>query len=177
MYVNSVKLLLTNFHPMIFPDSRTTSNRIAPSRGFVSSNTNLRSSKENLSNSSSSVSNRYNLWYFHIKMAQSRIVYFCSQQDLTRSNAIKPTTSTPNIMSTTTPARSSPMRITSTATLTPSSPSKARRQTPSSNLSFMKPTTSSAKKLTATNVTTNATGPRKTTATTTRLTATRPSRR
>ena len=78
------------------------------------------------------------------------------------------------------------MRITSSATLTPSSPAKARRTTPSANLSFMKPTTSSAKKLSnVTNLTTSASsatnstsnGKKVTSSTTTRLTASRPSRR
>merc|ERR1712088_1066915 len=100
------------------------------------------------------------------------------------NNVMKPTTSTPNIT-----ARSSPMRITSSATmnLTPASPQKARRTTTNSTSSFMKPTTSSAKKLSATPLATPATmkshnapgtgNSRTTTITSTRLTATRPSRR
>jgi len=128
-------------------------------------------SKENLSGSSSSVSN--------------------SQQDLSNSKngLMKPGISNPNM-------RSSPMRITSGVTLTPSSPVKARRTTPSANLSFMKPTTSSAKKLsnvTSTTIssngnsntnnsntssaTSNSNGKKVTSTTTTRLSATRPSRR
>ena len=115
-------------------------------------------------------------------------IFSFSQQDLTKNgysnNVMKPTTSTPNIT-----ARSSPMRITSSATmnLTPASPQKARRTTTSSNSSFMKPTTSSAKKLSATPLATPATmkshnapgtgNSRTTTITSTRLTATRPSRR
>merc|ERR1712088_450762 len=73
--------------------------RVTPSRYVGSSTTNLRNgnSKEDLSRSSSSASN--------------------SQQDLTKNgfNVMKSTASNPNI-------RSSPMRITSSATLTPSSP-------------------------------------------------------
>ena len=99
---------------------------------------------------------------------------------------MKPGISNPNM-------RSSPMRITSGVTLTPSSPVKARRTTPSANLSFMKPTTSSAKKLsnvTSTTITSNGStstsnsasnnnsnGKKVTSTTTTRLSATRPSRR
>merc|ERR1712008_396051 len=72
--------------------------RVTPSRYVGSSTSNLRNgnSKEDLSRSSSSASN--------------------SQQDLTKNgysnNVMKPTTSTPNIT-----ARSSPMRITSPATM------------------------------------------------------------
>ena len=119
-----------------------------------------------------------------------------SQQDLSsnKNGLMKPGISNPNM-------RSSPMRITSGVTLTPSSPVKARRTTPSANLSFMKPTTSSAKKLsnvTSTTITSNGTGignnspsniasntsnnnsnngKKVTSTTTTRLSATRPSRR
>merc|ERR1719433_2064458 len=140
------------------------STRTTTSKYNGSSTTNLRNgtSKENLSGSSSSVSN--------------------SQQDLSNSKngIMKPGISNPNM-------RSSPMRITSGVTLTPSSPVKARRTTPSANLSFMKPTTSSAKKLsnvTSTTIssngnsnTNNSNGKKVTSTTTTRLSATRPSRR
>jgi len=137
------------------------STRTTPARHIGSSTTNLRNanSKEDLSRSSSSASN--------------------SQQDLTK-NIMKSTYSTPNI-------RSSPMRITSSATLTPASPSKARRTTPSSasssTSSFMKPTASSAKKLSSniggsTSLSSGTSQPKRTTTSTvTRLTATRPSRR
>ena len=131
------------------------STRTTPARHIGSSTTNLRNanSKEDLSRSSSSASN--------------------SQQDLTK-NIMKSTYSTPNI-------RSSPMRITSSATLTPASPSKARRTTPSaSTSSFMKPTASSAKKLSSNIGSTSLSSQqpkRTTTSTVTRLTATRPSRR
>ena len=131
------------------------STRTTPARHIGSSITNLRNanSKEDLSRSSSSASN--------------------SQQDLTK-NIMKSTYSTPNI-------RSSPMRITSSATLTPASPSKARRTTPSaSTSSFMKPTASSAKKLSSNIGSTSLSSQqpkRTTTSTVTRLTATRPSRR
>ena len=121
-----------------------------------------------------------------------------SQQDLSsnKNGLMKPGISNPNM-------RSSPMRITSGVTLTPSSPVKARRTTPSANLSFMKPTTSSAKKLsnvTSTTISSNGitgngnnsitsnsasntsnnnsnNGKKVTSTTTTRLSATRPSRR
>lgn len=117
------------------------SRKAVPSRATISNN--LHSSKENLSRSpSSSTSN--------------------SLTDMSRNGLMRTTISSPNIttITTTSVARSSPMRLASSSTsggttsvlAPPGSPMKGRRATPSSNLSFMKPTTASSTKKLSSNV-------------------------
>ena len=75
---------------------------------------------------------------------------------MSRNGSMRTTASSPNIttITTTSVARSSPMRLASSSTsgtttsvlAPPGSPMKGRRATPSSNLTFMKPTTASATK-------------------------------
>merc|ERR1712203_730429 len=124
------------------------SRKAVPTRS-TANNGYLQGSKENLS-ISSSTSN--------------------SLTDMSRNGSLRTTISSPNITNTTTTsvARSSPMKIAISSTsrgtssvLSPASPMKSRRATPSSNLSFMKPTTASATKKLTSN--TNGTVPNGTT--------------
>jgi hypothetical protein len=120
-------------------DSRTTSSapRTVPSRAFGASTGSLRtatatSSKENLSRSSSSTSNSV------------------SANDISRISTAS--TSSPNKTATAT------LMMSNTRPRPSSSPVKARGQTASSTLSFMKPTASSVKKLSANILASEATG-------------------